>query len=323
MSGRAEYLGSVREQTEAYKKAIKGLTDGFLAGRYAIEDYKKDLTELKDNLKTIKDAIGSVPSVTKSAVTSIQGFSTAFTAFQTAFQAAADLAYGNINQLVSLYNAQIGVISAQNTYTQGLALQAEATVIYGKNSEQATRATTAANYVGALYTQSKMNEVVAQEQYYTATAQNLATIATSFVAAAEALGLLQTATTGFTIASILSAQELTLASIVPFAGLALVGGLSAYELLSQKAPTLSAPNMGSKATGTSEAGVSRTGNYFLHQGEIVTPAGGAGSSMIAPPHVEIHIHATSNVDLPRVRQEVQTAIAQSTLHAQKQRGVYG
>ena len=134
---------------------------------------------------------------------------------------------------MALYNAQINVISSQNTYTQALALQSEATTLYGKNSEQATRATTAANYVGALYTQSKMNEVVAQEQYYTATAQNLSTIATSFVQIAQSLGLLQTASSAFTVASIINADELTMASTVPFGGLALIGGLTAYELFSQ------------------------------------------------------------------------------------------
>jgi len=40
------------------------------------------------------------------------------------------------------------------------------------------------------------------------------------------------------------------------------------------------------------------------------------------PNVEIHIHATSNVDLARVRQEVEAALARTLLTAQRQRGVY-
>jgi len=282
------------------KEALLNLNKAYADGVIQLKTFREGVSKANAELKVAEDTLNKIPSTSQAITTTVASFTGVFNAFQTAFQATADLWYGNITQLVALYNAQISVISAQNTYTQALALQAAAVSIYGSNSEQATRATTAANYVGALYTQSKMNETVAQEQYYTATAQNLSIIATQFVAAANALGLLQTATTGFTLASILSAQELTAASLVPFAGLALVGGLTAYELATQKSPTVGMPAM----SGTGGGG------------------GSSGSSMAKSPNVEIHIHASSNVDLPKVRQEVQTAIAQSTLHAQKQRGVY-
>jgi hypothetical protein len=67
--------------------------------------------------------------------------------------------------------------------------------------------------------------------------------------------------------------------------------------------------------------VPRTGPYTLHAGETVIPKGETGGAAVAP-NVEIHIHATSNVDLARVRQEVESALAKTLLAAQKQRGVY-
>ena len=200
----------------------------------------------------------------------------------------------------------------KTTYTQALALQAEASVLYGKGSEQATRATTAANYVGALYTQSKKDEVVAQELYYTATATNLAKIASSFTVLMSAMQAFQISTTILTSETISNAEKVALAAI-PIIGTVAALGFTAYQILSQPSPTLSAPSM---QTG---GYVGRTGQYFLHQGETVVPnsQGGGGS-----PSASIVINATSNVDLARVRQEVEAALAKTMLHSQKQRGVY-
>jgi hypothetical protein len=297
------------EEKEAVDYLNKALRDGAIS----LAEYQTDISKANQNIKSYTTALTQNDASVKLLQTSVKSFSTVVTSFNAAFAAAADLWYNNIDQLVALYKAQINVISSQNTYTQALALQAEATTIYGKNSEQASRATTAANYVGALYTQSKKNEVVAQMNYYTATAQNLATISTSFIQMAEALGILQLAQTGMVAASIADASLLEIAAI-PIAGALIAGGLTAYELATQKAPTLAAPSMQGGGY------VGRTGSYFLHQGETVVSNAQSATSGMSP--VTININASSNVDLARVRQEVESALATTMLRSQKQRGVY-
>lgn len=267
------------------------------------------------DLKKYITAQGQQGPVMQSISASVTAFSGILAGLNTSVAAGIDLAYGNINELVSLYQAQKNVISAQNTYTQALALQATAVSIYGTQSKESTAATIAANYVGALYTQSKANETQAQYDYATATAQNLATMATGFLNITNAMYAFIAAQAVFTTAELVQGAELELASAIPFGALAIGAGagiVGGYEL---------ATHLPHKAQG---GYIPETGPYYLHQGENVQTAGevasGSGNAM---PSVEIHIHASSNVDLPRVRQEAQTAIANAWLHAQKQRGVYG
>jgi hypothetical protein len=259
-------------------------------------------------------ALHGMSDVEKAAISGVQTFTTVITAWRTAFNAAADLAAGNIDELVGLYNAQINAISAQNKYTQALALQATATNIYGKGSEEATRATTAASYVGALYTQSKKNEMVALNNYLTATAANMATVATSITQVITALNSFQLALGAVALEAADSSAQMALAAIP------IIGGIAALGFGLYQAATT--PRLTPPTSYQSGGYVPKTGLAMLHQGETVIPkseVGGGGGGM---GNVEIHIHATSNVDLARVRQEVETALAQALLHAGKQRGVY-
>lgn len=246
----------------------------------------------------------------KAAITGTQTFATVISAWRTAFAAAADLAAKNINELVNLYNAQINAISAQNNYTQALALQATAVNIYGKGSEQASRATTAASYASALYTQSKVKEEVALNDYVTATAANVATVASSITQVVTSLNAFQIALGAVALESADSAATMALAAIP------LIGGIAAIGFGLYQAATT--PRVKSPASYQHGGYVPQTGLALLHAGETVIPASGGGGMGNA----EIHIHASSNVDLARVRQEVENALANILLKAQKQRGVY-
>lgn len=287
---------AVKNLVEAYKAGAIGaeeLGTALIAGKITSQQYAQAVSGLSTNMNLAKVASNTL--------------STSITSFNTAFAAAADLYYKNIDQLVAVYQATISAISAQNTYTQALALQATAVAIYGSNSEEATRATTAANYVDALYIQAKKNEVVAQEQYATATVTNLGTIASSVLSIIGVIIDFTVAITAFRIAAISSLAQIDAASAattgeevlgaVAFAGIFQSGGF-----------------------------VPRTGLALVHQGETVIPAGGAASvpnGLMSSGNVTININASSNVDLPRVRQEVQAALTNTMLHASKQRGVYG
>ncbi len=272
------------------------------------------------NVISVKEYSEALHGLTSNETTAIQGvknFSTIINSWRTIFNATADLVAGNIDELVNLYNAQINVIQTQNKYTQALALQATAVNIYGKGSEQATRATTAASYVGALYTQSKKNETVAMNDYVTATASNVAKIASSITDVVTSMNLFDIALGAVALSSAEGATQMALAAIPIVGGIAALG-IGAYQLATT--PHIAAPGMQSGGY------VPRTGQYTLHAGETVIPkaetSGGTGIGVGAP-NVEIHIHATSNVDLARVRQEVETALAKTLLASQRQRGVYG
>ncbi len=344
---------SRRESTEAIQ--VMALEEGMV-------ELNKALEEGWVSAKEYAEAMYSLTASEQAGIQTAKTFSTVMTSWNTAFNAAADLAAKNVDELVNLYNAQITMIRTQNIYTQAIALQSAAVTIYGKNSEQATRATTAANYVGALYEQSKKNEVVAANAYYTATGTNLAKIATSIVEAASSVSTFLVAFSAWRTAHILAQAQLetetaavvtdttakeaqTVAQVAATtaaeaettaqAGLAAtegagaaMGGLTDLEAVM---PTLL--DFGFLAGMQSGGFVPKTGPYILHAGEtVVSPegkvsgvpastmfAGGGGSSM---PNVEIHIHASSNMDLARVRMEVEAALAKTLLQAQKQRGVY-
>jgi hypothetical protein len=281
--------------------AIEDLDAALAAGTISATEYSESINKLSENATA--------------AIQGVKTFSTVISAWNTIFNATADLVSGNIDELVALYNAQINVIQKQNLYTQAIALQSTAVNIYGKNSEQATRATTAASYVGALYTQSKKDETVAMNKYMTATAQNLATIATSFTEVITSLNTFDIALGAVAMASADSAARMAIAAI-PLIGGIISLGLGAYQLATT--PHVTPPGM---QTG---GYVPKTSLYMLHQGETVIPKGGpTGTGGGGMGNVEIHIHAESNVDLPRVRQEVESALAKTLLQSQRQRGVYG
>lgn len=284
----------------------------------ALAESEKEVEEstvsLQTKMQEYAEDVNKFGDTTKVAMAGVQTFTTIINQWQQAFAAAADLAAGNIDELVGLYNAQINAISSQNRYTQALALQATAINVYGQGSEQATRATTAANYVGALYTQSKKNEIVALNNYATATAKNVSTIVTSFTTMIASLQSFEVALTLATAQTLTNAQKVALAAI-PIIGLVASLGITAYQLATSGGVT--APSMQSGGY------VPKTGLVMLHQGETVIPKSGIGGGGGGMGNVEIHIHASSNVDLARVRQEVENALAKTMLQAQKQRGVYG
>jgi hypothetical protein len=279
-----------------YGAAIRTVTDAYEAGQISLREYA--------------EALNSLGSDVNAAISGVKAFSTIIAQWQTAFAAAADLAAGNVNELVNLYNAQINAISAQNRYTQALALQATALTIYGAGSEQATRATTAANYVSALYTQSKVNETVALNQYATATLKNTATIATSFTTMIAALQAFEISLTVATSTTLSNSAKVALAAI-PLVGMVAALGLTAYQLATS--------NQAGMPTHQTGGRVFQTGPAFLHAGETVLPKGVSSSNM---GNVEIHIHASSNMDLARIRQEIQNVLSRTMLEAQRQRGVY-
>ena len=272
--------------------------------------FQQGIKELNDELRLTPDELTQATAAIKNYNSSIGGaatatklFSTVVSNWQTAFAAAADLMYGNINELVNYYNAQINAISAQNNYTQAIALQSQATVLFGQGSEQATRATTAATYVGALYTQAKENEVVTYEQYVTATAQNLATIAQSFINMIGALEAFQVAQAAFSAGELLGPLGL-------IAALAVGGGVAA-------ASYASLPKSSALPSFDTGGYVAQTGLAMVHAGETVIPASGSSAS-----GAQIHIHVNNSIDLAKVRQEVQNALSSIHYKAQRQRGVY-
>jgi hypothetical protein len=277
----------------------------------SIEDLKMALEHEAISVKEYNEALHALSDTQNAAIQGVKTFQTAIKDWQTIFNATADMVSGNIDELVDLYQAQINVIQTQNKYTQALALQATAVNIYGKGSEQATRATTAASYVGALYTQSKKNEMVALNDYVTATAKNLATITSSFTDVITSMNLF-TISLGLVGASAAESSARMALSMIPVIGGIAALGIGLYQAAT--VPHVAAPGMQSGGY------VPRTGPYTLHQGETVVPKGGtAGAGM---GNVQITINASSNVDLARVRQEVETALAKTLLAAQRQRGVY-
>jgi len=283
---------------------IVKLAQGFADLKLALEAGAISVTDFIDAASKLP---GSFQAVSAAAT----AFQNVISNLQKAYAASADLAANNVDELVSLYQAQINVISSQNRMTQAIALNAVATQVYGKNSLEAQRTTVALNYTSALYTQSKKNELVAQFDYTTATAKNLATMATSFTQLEQAMVVLVIAIQALAISAEESAAKAALAAI-PIVGLIATLGITAYQMATTK---------GYQAGGY----VAKSGLAIVHQGETVIPAtgnnmmGGAGSA----PKVEIHIHATSDVDLAKVRQEVQNALAKTFYQAQKSRGVYG
>lgn len=352
------------------RKEVIELAEGIDDLKIAMEqgyDVSKELTT------ATKEAVEAQKGLTegeKAGVQATKTFTSIMTNWNTAFDAAADLTAKNIDELVDLYNAQITMIRTQNIYTQAIALQSAAVGIYGKQSEQATRATVAANYVGALYEQSKKNEVVAANAYVTATGTNVAKIASSIMDTASSVSqflvafaiyraahtaaqaqleeettavVVDTTTkeaqTAAQIAATTAAEADTAAqtelAVTEAAGAATAGAGGAMGILSDleyAAPTLLDFGFLAMQHG---GFVPKTGPYVLHAGEtVVSPEGkvsgvpastmfaGGGSGGSSMPNVEIHIHASSNVDLARVRMEVEAALAKTLLASQKQRGVY-
>jgi hypothetical protein len=288
-----------------YTRASKASLLAMGSANELAEAFQKDATFARE----YSEELNKLSTTTTGAIQGVKTFSTVIDSWRTIFNATADMVSGNIDELVDLYNAQINVIQTQNRYTQALALQATAVKVYGAGTEQATRASTAASYVGALYTQSKKNETVALNDYITATAKNLATISTSFTEVITSLNLFDIALGTVALNAADSSARMALAAI-PLVGGLLAMGIGAYQALT--VPHVTAPGM---QTG---GYVPRTGPYLLHQGETVVPKGG-GSGM---GNVQITINASSNVDLARVRQEVESALAKTLLQAQRQRGVY-
>lgn len=309
----------VEEAAEIIIASSSKLVEAYKAGVVNIDDLKTAMAKGDLTAKQYAQAVNGLSNRMTLIGQTVTTVNSAVTGFNTLFATAANLLAGNVDQQVALYQATISAISAQNTYTQALALQSTAVAVYGANSEQATRATTAASYVGALYVQAKKNETVAQEQYYTATATNLASMASGVMSIIGVIADLSVAITAFKFASIASAAQITAAATeveIDETAIA-IGGAGIFK---------------------SGGYVPKTGLALVHEGEYVVPKAGveatssygpsnvsseAGSGMPAMAPIEIHIHASSNVDLPRVRQEVQTAIAKSWLAASKQRGVYG
>jgi hypothetical protein len=225
----------------------------------------------------------------------------------------------------------------------------------------------AANYVGALYEQSKKNEVVAANAYVTASATNTAKIATSIIDAATsvsqflvAFALYRAAHTAAqaqaeeettAVVADTAAKEAQVASQVAVTTATEAETAAQAELATAEAATAATAGLAGGQTLLTDfmeflpltmfmqggGFVPKTGPYILHQGEtVVSPEGNvsgspaetvfsggrAGGGGTYAPNVEIHIHATSNVDLARVRQEVEAALAKTLLASQKQRGVY-
>jgi hypothetical protein len=295
----------------------------------AMNDYKKNMYSFQQMLGGVgggafatSGKLGAVSASMNLVAAAADFATTAVNAEVTAFNAAADLAAGNIDELVGLYNAQINVISSQNRYTQALALQATAAAVYGAGTEQATRATTAANYVGALYTQSKKNELVAQNTYYMATAKNMALIASSSMEMIQAFANLGIAMTALMQVMIMDVQRaatgssLGLLGAIPIIGTIATLGYLGYEAYqaSQSQPTASI--RGYQTGGL----VTETGPIFAHAGETVVPAGGFSEMS---PNANFYITATSNVDLAKLRQEVERGLANTMYQAKRQRGIYG
>ncbi len=348
-------------------EAIKAMASDLKELNVAYEEGAISAREYTGAIKEVAEAQYGLTAGEQAGVVATKMLTSVMTNWNNAFNAAADLAAHNIDELVNLYNAQITMIRTQNIYTQAIALQSAAVGIYGKQSEQATRATIAANYVGALYEQSKKNEVVAANAYVTATGTNLAKIASSIVDAASSVSQFlvtfamwraahsmaqaqleeettaviadtttKEAQTAAQIAATTTAEADTAAqaelAVTEAAGAATAGAGGAMGILTDleyAAPTLLDFGFLAMQHG---GFVPKTGPYVLHAGEtVVSPEGkvngvpatsmfaGGGSSI---PNVEIHIHATSNVDLARVRMEVEAALAKTLLASQKQRGVY-
>jgi len=346
-------------ETTSPTVAIRNLMAQFKAGVPDMEALGDALLTGRISAKEYAEAVDGLNNKESVAIQGTKAFSTVMSSWNNAFAASADLAAGNINELVDLYNAQINMIRAQNVYTQGLALQSVATEVYGRNSEEATRAIVAANYVGALYKQSKVNEMVAANAYATASLSNAAKIMSAFMEIATTVDTLVVALTALRVAQVQAVamteaqtvaneeEAATAASAATATGAAgAMVGLTDIEAAAPEIMTLA----GLMAIGQKGGYVSQTGPYMLHAGETVVPAGeeysmkaisptykelGLGAAPLSSnvraggvagspfsPNVEIHIHATSNVDLARVRMEVENALAKILLASQKQRGVY-
>jgi hypothetical protein len=280
-----------------YEGALRLLQEAFESGELTIKEYAAELQGMQAGMTA--------------AAQGVKSFNTIIASWQQAFSAAADLMYKNIDEQVALYQAQVKVIQNQNLYTQALALQATAVQVYGRGSEQAQRTQVALNYVGALYTQSQKDRLVAENNLATATAKNVATITQSIMNMITSFQQFSQTLVLVGLAAQEAGEEASLAWLGPLgmvAGLGLTLGMGAYQLsqMPRVMPTYQKGGI-----------VERTGPIFAHAGETIVPRG--GSSM---PNVEINITATSNVDLAKVRQEVQKAIARAWYEGSKSRGTY-
>ena len=351
-------------------EAIKAMASDLKELNVAYEEGAISAREYTGAIKEVAEAQYGLTAGEQAGVVATKMLTSVMTNWNNAFNAAADLAAHNIDELVNLYNAQITMIRTQNIYTQAIALQSAAVGIYGKQSEQATRATIAANYVGALYEQSKKNEVVAANAYVTATGTNLAKIASSIVDAASSVSQFlvtfamwraahsmaqaqleeettaviadtttKEAQTAAQIAATTTAEADTAAqaelAVTEAAGAATAGAAGAMNILPDIETAAGLMGMMSLDMFMQHGGfIPKTGPYILHAGEtVVSPQGnvegvpastvfsGGGGGTYSP-NIEIHIHATSNVDLARIRMEVEAALAKTLLASQKQRGVY-
>lgn len=289
-----------------------------MSGSQTVEEAAKeallmsnDVNALKEALaagiisvKEYSEAIASLTAGQTAGVQAVKTLSSTMNSFNAAFAIGMNIIYKTVDQQVALYQATINAIAAQNTYTQGIALETEAKVIYGPTSEQATRATIAANYVGALYTQAKKNEAVASEQATTA-------IITSIFNLTEKLVNMIAPIQALVVAVSLWRAATIAATVAEGAGAAGLGAAGAADVLAEIIPT---------ALVQGGAHIKQSGLAYVHGGETVVPAGSMGGG--GTPNIEIHIHAASNVDLAKVRQEVQSAIAQALYRGQKNRGTY-
>jgi hypothetical protein len=299
------------------KKDILELAEGVGDLRIAMAEGYDVSKQLTSAIKEEAEAQAGMSAAMSIGIQGVKTFSTVMSAWNSSFAALADLAAGNINELVDLYNAQIKMIRAQNVYTQGIALQSVATQVYGKGSEEATRATVAANYVGALYKQSKVNEMVAANAYVTASFSNAAKIMTAFTEIATTVDTFVVALSALRVAQ-LGAIATTEAETTAQVGLAGAEGAGGLVSVAEKV----LPAVAFAGIYQSGGFVPKTGLALVHAGETVVPKGATGGGVVGASNVEIHIHATSNVDLARVRQEVENALAKTLLASQKQRGVY-
>lgn len=297
---------------------IELLNEAWKESLITLDEYKQRLGELATTMGTIT-----------------QGARAANSAIQTINSGFADtmnILAGGIDQQVAYYQAQIKAIQTQNLLTQATALQSAATQIYGANSLQASRATTSLNYVQALYTQAVKNRTVAEEQWYTAIPTQLISMAASVTAT---IGQLITLKFMYNVlqqqhqANAVAAGEATTSTSALVAAL---GALTDVEATAAATAGMGAADMAVEDVaemapwfllGAQGGGqVKRSGWAYVHGGESINTAGTKMGGSSRGPNVNINVYATSNVDLPRVRQEIQSALARSWYEGSKQRGVY-
>jgi hypothetical protein len=272
---------------------------------YSANQVKNAMSDLGPQFDQLKGAIGAVSSA-------VGIFSTALSLAHQTTNYMINTEYQWADLQLQVYQNTIAAIYANNNYAQALALQAMVVNKFGTGSVQAANAATAVQYVYWTKQAALADTAKAKADLFYAPAEAIANLASTAASAATQILQLVSA---IGMLGVVSGVASGTAAAGGIAGAAGAGGLGAG--LMAAAPTtlgvsalaaeiVTLPIWGPKLFSATEGAGQSVGNWIKSGGGV-----------------NIGINVSRDVDLTKMRQEIQNALSQSFLNMSKTRGVFG